>query len=86
MKKKLFILGEYLGHLAIGAVMFVALLCVGGALNLLVHWFTPIVADESFSILIKWVERVILYADVIFVMWWSVYSTYLAIKELHNHE
>ena len=86
MKKKLFIIGEYIGHLAIGAVMFAGLLGFGGALNCLVHWATPIIGDESFGTLMKWVERVILYADVVFIVWWSIYSTYLAIKELYHHE
>lgn len=35
MKKKLAVLGEYVGHLAIGAAMFAALLLFGGALNIL---------------------------------------------------
>jgi len=82
MKKKLWILGEYVGHLAIGAAMFAALLAFGGALNLLVHWATPIIGDESFASLMKTVERIILYADVAFIVWWSIYSTYLAIKEM----
>lgn len=78
------ILGEFVGHLATGAAMFVALMLFGGALNLLVHWADPIVGDEMFSYLMKWVERVILYADVAFIVWWVVYSTYKAIKELEN--
>ena len=49
MKRKLKILGEFVGHLAIGAAMFVALLLFGGGLNMLVHWFGPIVGDDSFS-------------------------------------
>lgn len=82
MKKKLKVLGEYLGHLAIGAAMFAALLLFGGALNKLVHWVTPIIGDESFSDLMRIVERVILYADIAFIVWWAIYSTYRAIKEM----
>lgn len=82
MKKKLMVLGEYVGHLAIGAAMFMALLLFGGALNLLVHWATPIIGDESFSDLMKVVEKVILYADVAFIVWWAIYSTYKALKEM----
>ena len=84
MKRKLKILGEFVGHLAIGAAMFVALLLFGGGLNMLVHWFGPIVGDDSFSDLMKIVEKVILYADIAFVVWWAIYSTYRAIKELHD--
>lgn len=84
MKKKLAVLGEYIGHLAIGAAMFTALLLFGGLLTLLVDWVGPIIGDDSFSSLIKHVERFILYADIVFILWWAVYSTYLAIKELHH--
>lgn len=82
MKKKLWVLGEYIGHLVIGATMFVALLFFGGTLNKLVQWAEPIVGDESFSGLMKVVEKTILYADVAFIVWWAVYSTYKAIKEM----
>lgn len=82
MKKKLWVLGEYIGHLVIGATMFAALLLFGGTLNKLVQWAAPIVGDESFSSLMKIVEKTILYADVAFIVWWAIYSTYKAIKEM----
>lgn len=82
MKNKLRILGEYIGHLAIGAAMFLALLAFGGTLNMIVHWIGPIIGDDSFTALMKLVEKVILYADVTFIVWWAIYSTYLAIKEM----
>lgn len=84
MKKKLTILGEFIGHLAIGAGMFAALLFFGGALNILVHWAAPIVGDDSFTGLMKVIERVILYADIAFIVWWAIFSTYKAIKEMIN--
>ena len=84
MKKKLSILGEYVAHLAIGAVMFASLLLFGGAVNLLVHWAEPIIADDSFVNLMKIVEKIILYGDVAFVVWWAIYSTYIAIKEMSD--
>jgi hypothetical protein len=77
-------MGEYVGHLAVGAIMFTALLLFGGALNLLVHWIGPTIGDESFYDLMKMVEQVILYADVAFVVWWAVFSTYKTIKEMMN--
>lgn len=85
MKSHLKILGEYVGHLAIGAAMFAALLLFGGALNLLVHWAEPIIGDESFSNLMKQVEKIILYGDITFIVWWALFSTYKAIKEM-SHE
>lgn len=86
MRKHLKILGEYIGHLAIGAAMFAALLLFGGALNLLVHWVGPVVGDDSFADLMKLVEKVILYADIAFIVWWAIFSTYKAIKEMMSHE
>lgn len=82
MKQKLWVLGEYLGHLVIGTVMFVALLLFGGGLSMLVHWAMPIIGDDSFSGLMKVVEKIILYADIAFIVWWAIYSTYRAIKEM----
>lgn len=84
MKKKLWVLGNYVGHLLIGGAMFAALLFFGGALNKLVQWAGPIIGDPSFSDLMKIVEKVILYSDVVFIVWWTIYSTYKAIKELHD--
>lgn len=84
MKKKLSILGEYVAHLAIGAVMFAALLIFGGAVTMLVHWAAPIINDDTFAGLMKIVEKVILYADIAFIVWWAIYSTYKAIKEMSD--
>lgn len=86
MRHHLKTLGEYVGHLAIGATMFAALLLFGGSLNLLVNWLGPIIGDQSFSDLMAMVEKVILYADIVFIVWWAVFSTYKAIKELMDHE
>ena len=84
MKRKLKILGEYVGHLAIGTAMFAALLLFGGGLNMLVRWATPIINDDSFSDLMKVLEKIILYADIAFIVWWAIYSTYKALKEMKD--
>lgn len=84
--KHLKTLGEYVGHLAVGAAMFAALLLFGGALNMLVQWLSPVIGDESFADLMLMVEKIILYADIVFIVWWAVFSTYKAIKEMMNHE
>jgi ABC-type uncharacterized transport system permease subunit len=81
MRKKLEIFGEYVAHLTLGLAMFAALLLFGGAVNKLVHWTAPLIGDNSFTDLMKLVEQTILYADVAFIVWWSVYSTYKAIRE-----
>lgn len=82
MRKKLAILGEYVGHLAIGAGMFAALLLFGGSLNRLVHVTSPMIGDDSFTELMKVVEKVILCADIAFILWWAIYSTYKAIRDM----
>ena len=76
MEIKLKILGEFIGHLVMGAVMFVALLAVAGSINLVTHWAAPYIGDESFTYVMSLVERVIIYCDVTFISWWSLYSTY----------
>ena len=60
----------------------------GGKLNCykLVHWAGPEVWDETFADLMKLVEKVILYADIAFIVWWAIFSTYKAIKEMASHE
>lgn len=84
--KHLKTLGEYVGHLAVGAAMFAALLLFGGALNRLFRLLGPIIGDESFADLMQIVEKVILFADIAFIVWWAIFSTYKAIKEMMNHE
>ncbi len=86
MRKHLKTLREYVGHLMIGAAMFDALLSFGDTLNVLVHWAGPLVGDDSFADLMKLVEKVILYADIAFIVWWAVCSTYKAIEEMVSHE
>jgi hypothetical protein len=81
MKIKAWILGEYLGHLSVGAAMFVALLAYAGALNMLLQWAIPIVGDPSFGNLMVIVKKIIVYTDIAFIVWWLVVSTF---KEIRN--
>ncbi|HJU22031.1 MAG TPA: hypothetical protein VJ891_05940 [Casimicrobiaceae bacterium] len=80
MHRKLRALGKYVAHL--GAAMFGALLAFGIGTNLLVQWSEPLVSDAGFNRLMRAVERLILYADVALLVWWTVYSTSQAIVEL----
>ncbi|MFB0936068.1 MAG: hypothetical protein QMB52_09855 [Propionivibrio sp.] len=80
------ILGEYVGHLAVGAVMFTALLVFSGLVKLAVHWTGNIVGDAEFTVVMAIVELVMLYADVVFLVWWALYSTFKAIKEMMSRE
>jgi hypothetical protein len=86
MKKKYRIFGEYVGHLGIGAGMFAALLIFGGAVNEMVRLADGIIGDSTFLNLMEVVEKVILYADVVFIVWWAIYSTYKAIKEMRDDD
>lgn len=80
-KTKLEVLGEFVGHLFLGAAMFVVVFLTGGALSIFVHWVAPFF-DSGFISLMMLLENVILYSDAIFFIWWTVYSTYRVIKEL----
>lgn len=82
MKTKYKILGEFFGHLAFGAMMFVGLLLFGGALNLFAHWGIVYVGDQSFTYAMLLVEKLILFADIILTLWWTIWSTYKAMKEM----
>ena len=64
--------------------MFTALLLFGGALNLLVRWIAPLFSDQAFLRLMEIVEKIILYSDIALVVWWVVFSTYRAIKEMYD--
>jgi hypothetical protein len=82
MKKVFKSLGRFFGHLVMGFVMFAGLLFVSAAVNLLTHWVAPFVGDTNFVLAMTVVETVILWADVGFVVWWSVFSTFKAAKAL----
>jgi hypothetical protein len=58
MRKKVRVLGEYIGHLVMGACMFTALLLFGGALNVLVRWTAPLFSDQAFVRLMENVEKI----------------------------
>lgn len=84
VERQLRILGEYVAHLVVGAIMFAALLAFGVGLNLLVQSAEPLIIDATFTRLMRAVEQVILYADVVFLIWWTGFSTYNAIVALHH--
>jgi ABC-type uncharacterized transport system permease subunit len=77
---KLEVLGKFVGHLAMGVAMFAALLFFGSGLTMLVHWAAPFVGDASFIADMMLVEKFIHYADMLLIVWWSIFSTYEAIK------
>lgn len=76
------VIGEFFGHLAMGAVMFVALLVFGGSLNLLVHFVEPFFGDGLFITVVNFVEQAILFGDACFMLFWVGFSTLKAVKGL----
>ena len=82
MKRNLKTLGDFVGHMMMGAAMFFMLLLFSGLLHLLVQWVGHFIGDDSFAALMKGVEQVFLYADVGFLLVWVVLSAYMATKKL----
>ena len=54
------------------------------ATNLLVQWLEPLVADVAFRQLMKALEKVMLHCDGLLLVWWTFFSTYKAIVDLHR--
>jgi hypothetical protein len=75
--------GEYIGHLAVGAAMFSALLFFGVGLNLLIKWLEGYL-EPAFLLAVRLVEAVILYADVVLLLCWTAFATYNAIVALRH--
>lgn len=61
-----------------------ALLLFVMATNLLVQWLEPLVADVAFRQLMKALEKVMLHCDGLLLVWWTFFSTYKAIVDLHR--
>lgn len=82
MKKNLEILGEFLGHLAMGVAFFLLLVLA----SLAVAWVTHLVAGfeigKDLVPVLRVMEHLILYTDCVFLGWWVVHSTYKACKAL----
>ena len=84
MRTKMEVLGEFVGHLVVGAAMFVALLFTGAGLSMLVRFVSDWLHDPFFGQAMHLAERVLLVADVLFMLWWTAFSTVRAVKELSN--
>ena len=90
MKKegKLKILGEYVGHLLLGAAMFLALMVVSGGVGYSVHMLES--AKGVFSPDHIWaahsLDITIFYCDCAFLGFWSLYSTDVAVMELIDND
>lgn len=86
MKRNLLIFAEYLSHLIIGSLMFVSLLLIGAALHGVILWVAPFLGNHGLISLMEWAEQIIIWADVVFLVWWYLYSTVRAIREFMHHE
>ena len=76
------IFGEFFGHLVIGALMAVALFVFGGFLHILVDFAGEYFKNDFFVLGLKLLENVLFLSDIVFIAWWTIYSTYKAGKEL----
>jgi hypothetical protein len=76
--------GKCVGHLIVGAAMFAVLLAFGIATNVQVQWSEPLVTDPRFGQTMSLVEKVKLYSGRPAPRWWTAFSTYKAIAELHD--
>jgi hypothetical protein len=64
--------------------MFAALLAFGIGTIKLVQWSEPLVSNPTFGRLMRGVEKLILYSDVLLIVWWTIYSTFKALGELFD--
>ncbi|WP_041930368.1 hypothetical protein [Methylibium petroleiphilum] len=81
-KKNLTILAEFFGHMLTGAAMFVGMALLAVGLSRFVDWLPFLHSSSLAAGLLHGVEQCILFADAVFFVWWLIYSTYKALKEL----
>lgn len=82
------LIGQFLGHLFGGVCMFVGLLIGGLATKQAVLFFAPLMGGDSPSthIALEVLEAIFLWADVFFLSWWCVFSTFKACQGLCKTE
>ena len=76
------VVGEFLGHLIAGAIMFLALAAVGSGVSMTVAWLPGIVHNNELVGRLQAIESFIFSVDGVFLCWWTLYSVYKAIREL----
>ena len=52
--------------------------------NRRLHWIAPLLSDQPCVRLMGVVEKLILYADIVLLVWWAILSTYRVIKGIHD--
>lgn len=65
-----------------GAVIFLAVLLANAGVAVAVHWASAWVHDGSFTDVMTYADKLVRLVDVLFYLWWVVYSTYRAAKEI----
>lgn len=82
MKKHLEVLGEFLGHLAMGVAFFTLLVLASLLISALTHWVGGFEVGKDLVPVLRFVEHVLLYGDCVFMVWWVLHSTYKGCKAL----
>lgn len=82
IKSLLFMLGDYAAHLAVGFFMLVPLVLAKIATTQLIKHAAPVVDDVYFIKVLEFVDTFLTYADIIFLVWWSGFATYSAMKKV----
>lgn len=75
------LLGQFVAHIFLGVCMFTITLLGGAATKYVLVFFAPVLGHASHEAL-ELLEHVFLWADVAFLAWWCVYSTFKACKAL----
>ncbi len=81
-KKQLEVMGEFFGHIVVGVLMFIGMLVGGAAMKYAVVFLHPLICGHASHEAMEILETVFLWADVVFLSWWCIFSTYKACKAL----
>lgn len=82
LRSKKEVLGEFLGHIIVGLIIFASIFAAALGLAWAVHliegvdWAKELVGPLVFT------EKLMLYTDLFLLCWWVIFSTYKAAKEL----
>ncbi|RJX72652.1 hypothetical protein [Pseudomonas sp. LS-2] len=80
--KKLEMLGEYLAHVLMGIAFFLMLALASLFLSLVTHWVGTLDAGKHLVPYLETIEMLIMIGDCVFVVWWLIFSTWKACKQI----
>lgn len=82
LRSKKEVLGEFLGHIAVGFIVCVIIAAAAFGLAWVVHLIEGVVWAKHLVEPLVFIELVLLWADVALLAWWVLVSTIRAAKEL----